>query len=222
MKLVDCLDLGAALVPAAPCLVTENATLSYAEVQGLSRSVAASLGACGAGGATVGIVSANDPMALTCLFGASRAGAAWVLVDPAQVGADELVEELSACSVLLFHAADAGLVLEAQLRLPRAHTLVCLDGRLAGALLEGARGKRALGWGEFLAGGMTRTAFMPVGPSPIASSDVRASDERPVFLAVGPLSEETASQWQPVLAQGGRIVMRTPEPALAAESRLEA
>lgn len=213
MKLVDCLDLGAALVPAAPCLVTETATLSYAETQGLSRSIAASASASGVGvGDTVGVLAANDPLALTCVFGASRAGAAWVLIDAAEHDVDELMQELSPCSLLFFRTADVALVREVQLRLPLPHTLVCLDGRVDGAL----------GWGEFLAAGLTRTAFLPVGPSALASNDPRPSEDRPVFLALGPLSEATAGRWQPVLAQGGRIVMRTPEPALVAPAALEA
>ena len=86
MPLVDFLDLGAALSPAAPCLVAEDATLSYAETQGLSRSIASSLTALGVGGGdTVGVLSGNDPLALTCVFGANRAGASWSLIDPGRL-----------------------------------------------------------------------------------------------------------------------------------------
>ncbi|GAA1963621.1 hypothetical protein GCM10009798_24610 [Nocardioides panacihumi] len=212
MKLVDCLDLGAALVPTSACLVTETATLSYAETQGLSRSVAASLTACGVGpGDTVGVLSANDPLALTCVFGASRADAAWALIDPADATVEELLQELSACSALLFRTADAELAQEVHLRMPLPHALVCLDGHVPGAL----------GWGEFLVNGFTRTAVVPVGPSASSSGDADASEDRPVFLALGPLSEATADRWLPVLAQGGRIVMRT-TPAVASEALLEA
>ena len=211
MKLVDCLDLGAAMVPAAPCLVTETATLSYAEAQGLSRSIADSLVACSVGdGDTVGVLSANDPLALTCIFGASRAGAAWALIDPTDATVDELLQELSACSVLLFRAADIELVRQVHPQLPLPHTLVCLDGSTEGAL----------GWGEFLVAGLARAAVAPVGPPRTAVE--RPGEDRPVFLALGPLTEATAGQWQLVLAQGGRIVMRTSGTAVAAETRLEA
>lgn len=214
MQLVDCLDLGAALVPTSACLVTETATLSYAETQGLSRSVAASLVACGVGpGDTVGVLSANDPLALTCVFGASRAGAAWALIDPADATVEELLQELSACSALLFRTADAGLAREVHLRLPLPHALVCLDGHVP----------EAVGWGEFLVTGFSRTAVVPVGPSASSTDgdDPGASEDRPVFLALGPLSEATADQWLPVLAQGGRIMMRTTA-AVASEALLEA
>lgn len=213
MNLVDCLDLGASQVPAAPCLVMESTTLSYAETQGLSRSVASSVTACGVGaGDTVGVLSASDPLALTCIFGASRAGAAWALMDPTEATVEELLQELSACSLLLFRTADAALVREVQLRLPLPHTLVCLDGRVEGSL----------GWGEFLAAGLVRTAFLPVGPPAALSDDDAPSDDRPIFLALGPLTEATAGRWQPVLAQGGRIVMRSPEAVPAHAAALEA
>jgi fatty-acyl-CoA synthase len=144
VDLVDCFDLGAALAPTAPCLVTETATLSYAETQGLSRSIAASLDACGVcAGDTVAVLSANDPLALTCILGASRAGAAWALIDPEDASVDGLLEELGDCSALLFRTAGAGLVRKAHQRLPQPRTLVCLDGRADGAL----------GWGEFLLAG---------------------------------------------------------------------
>ena len=213
MKLADCLDLGAALVPAAPCLVTETTVLSYAETQGLSRSVSSSLQACDVrAGDVVGVLSANDPLALTCIMGASRAGAAWALLDPSDVDVDELVQELSGCSVLFFRLADVELVRQLQLRLALPHVLVTLDGHVEGAI----------GWGEFLVAGLSRMAVAPVGPPNALPHDDRPSDERPVFLALGPLTEATAVRWQPVLAQGGRIVMRTSESVPAQHARLEA
>jgi non-ribosomal peptide synthetase component F len=211
VRLVDCLDLGASLAPTSPCLVTETATLSYAETQGLSRSIASSLDACGVGnGDTVGVLSVNDPLALTCIFGASRAGAAWALIDPTEATIEELLQELTACGLLLFRSADAELVRRVSLLLPLPHTLVCLDGRAEGAL----------GWGEFLVAGLTRAALAPVGVADVP--DEAAGGDRPVFLALGPLTEATTSRWQPVLAQAGRIVMRTSDAPAVQRSRLEA
>ena len=211
MKLVDCLDIGAASVPTAPCLVTETSVLSYAEVQGLSRTIAASLAASGvAPGSTVAVLSATDPLALTCVLAASRAGAAWVLVDPEDATADEVLQELGGCSALLFRTTAAELAHQVTTSLPEPHALVCIDGRHDGAL----------GWGEFLVAGATRTATVPVGPP--AAAPAGPSDDRPVLLALGPLTESTTSRWQRVLAQGGRIVMRPAQPAPAARAMLEA
>ena len=211
MKLVDCLDMGADSVPTAPCLVTESSVLSYAEVQGLSRTIAASLAAAGvAPGSTVAVLSGTDPVALTCVLGASRAGAAWILVDPEDATAEELLQELGACSALLFRTTAAALVEQVHPSLPQPHTLVCLDGRRDGAV----------GWGEFLVAGATRTATVPVGPPTTGAAG--PTDDRPVLLALGPLTESTTGRWQRVLAQGGRIVMRPAQTAPAARARLEA
>jgi acyl-CoA synthetase (AMP-forming)/AMP-acid ligase II len=214
VKLVDCLDIGATLVPTAPCLVTETSVLSYAEVQGLSRSIAASLTACGVGpGSTVAVLSATDPLALTCILAASRAGASWMLVDPADVTAEELLQELGGCSVLLFRTTSADLAQQVNPSLPQPHTLVCLDGHHDGAV----------SWGEFLVAGAALAAVGPVGPVGHAlPAPARPVDDRPALLALGPLTESTAARWQRVLARGGRIVMRPAEAALAARARLEA
>jgi hypothetical protein len=212
VSLVDSLDLGASLAPAAPCLVTESATLSYAETQGLSRSISSSLGACGvAAGQTVGVLSANDPLALTCIFGASRAGAAWALVDPVEATVEELVDELRSCSLLLVRTADADLARALLPQLPLLETLVCLDGTVPGAL----------GWGEFLVAGLTEAGCRWAEPPATACAEEQPRDDRPVFLALRPLSQATSVRWGPVLAQGGRIVMRDHGPS-ASLSALEA
>ena len=153
MTLVDGLDLGAAIVPTAPCLETDSATLSYAEAQGLSRSIAASLTACGLGaGETVGVMSASDPLVLTVLFGASRAGAAWTVVDPTTATIVDLMRQVDACSALFHRAADSELARELGMRLPQLRLTVCLDARAGGA------GEGALGWGEFLMAGVNLDA----------------------------------------------------------------
>ncbi|SFC40589.1 AMP-binding enzyme [Nocardioides terrae] len=204
MSLARSLDLGASLVPTAPCLVTDATTLSYAETQGLSRSVEASLRAYQVGAEdTVGLLSANDPSALTCIFGASRAGAAWTMIDPVEASVAELAEELADCSVLIFRTAEAECVRQLQPLLPRLRTMVCLDGHADGAL----------GWGQFLTAGFTGATAMPPGPPP-AADGLLAADQA-VFLALRPLSPETAARWEPVLARGGRIVVGRREQASA-------
>lgn len=75
MRLVDYLDKGASLGADRPCLTTDGASLSYGEVVDLSFGLAAALVARGVTpGDKVAILSANDPIAFSCLFGLSRAG----------------------------------------------------------------------------------------------------------------------------------------------------
>ena len=109
---VDYLDKGASLGPDAPCLTTDGETRTYAEVQHLSRRIAAALVRPGvAPGDKVAILSANDPVAFTCVFGISRAGAVWCPINPRNEAAEnrELLE-LFDCTVLIFQAPFAPLV----------------------------------------------------------------------------------------------------------------
>ena len=129
MRLVDYLDKGASLGPDAPCLTTDGETLSYAEVQELSYRIAAGLAASGVRpGGKVAILSANDPIAFSCVFGISRAGAVWCPINPRNEAAEnrELLDQFD-CEVLLYQAAFAPLVDRIREALPKVHTFVCLD-----------------------------------------------------------------------------------------------
>ena len=74
MRLTDYLDKGASLGASAPCLTMAGQTRTYGEVQRLSWRVARALHRSGVGpGDKVAILSANDPVAFTCVFGIARA-----------------------------------------------------------------------------------------------------------------------------------------------------
>jgi len=145
MRLVDYLDKGASLGPDRPCLTTDGSSLSYAEVVDLSHRMAAALVARGVTpGGKVAILSANDPIAFSCLFGLSRAGAVWCPINPRNEAAEnrELLD-LFDCEVVIFQGAFAPLVARIRPELPRVHTWVCLDDTP----------EDAVGWADFLAGG---------------------------------------------------------------------
>lgn len=225
MDLVACLDLGASLSPAAACLVADDTELSYGEVQGLSRSVAASLAAYGIGpGATVGVLSTADPLVASCVFGIDRVGASWAVVDPAGPPDDvtsDLVRRLAGCTMLLTRAEHLRLVEVLRPFLPRLRRVVSLDrspsaGRTGSDTMAGVHG-----WGEFLVAGLGWEGTHPVPPAPVADAGSTA-DEAPVYLARQVATTRSFRRWQPVLARGGRIVMRTRVPAAATLSRLEA
>ncbi len=95
MRLVDHLDKGASLGPDAPCLTTDGVSSTYAEVVALSFRISAALAARGvAPGDKVAVLSGNDPVAFTCVFGISRAGAVWCPINPRNEAAEnrELLE----------------------------------------------------------------------------------------------------------------------------------
>lgn len=234
-RLVDHLDKGASLGGDAPCLVCDGRTWTYDEVRDLAGQVASALAGRGVRpGDKVAVLSSNDPVAFTCVFGISRAGAVWCPINPRNE-ADENREllDLFDCSVLIFQASYADLVDRIRGDLPTVTTLVCLDAEV----------EWALGWEEFLSCGVqqvdepaeddlalivgtggttgrpkgvmltganieTMTALTLIGyPWP-------AWPARPTYLALAPLTHAAGVLCFPVLTQGGSIVvMRQPDVA---------
>ncbi len=128
-SLADYLDKGASLGRDAPCLVTDTVTLTYGDVQDLSRSVARALARSGvAAGDKVGILSGNDPTAFATVFGIARRGAVWCPINPRNSAAEnaELLD-LFDCVCLLYRSPYAPLVAEMAPHLPRLRVLVCID-----------------------------------------------------------------------------------------------
>jgi fatty-acyl-CoA synthase len=234
VRLVDYLDKGASLGGDAPCLTTDGVTQTYAQTQRLSERIAAALVASGAGaGTSVAILSANDPIAFTTVFGISRAGAVWCPINPRNEAAEnrELLE-LFDCEVLLFQAGYAPLVASIRAELPRIKTWVCFDDPGVGDTLS---------WDEFLARGEGLAVVeqrpnaddvaMIVGtggttgrPKGVMLTQLNLETMtaltlmsypfggRPTYLALAPLTHAAGVLCFPVLALGGHIVvMRTPD-----------
>lgn len=232
MRLVDYLDKGASLDPSAPCLTTDGDSLSYAEVQGLADAVARALVGCGVQpGQSVAIISGNDPVAFSCVFGISRAGAVWCPINPRNEAAEnrELLDLFDA-TVVLFRSPYAELVDRVRADLPKVHSWVCLDAEVPDALT----------WQDFLARGADRPAVdaqpvddlaMIVGtggttgrPKGVMLTGTNLETMtaltlmsypftgRPVYLALAPLTHAAGVLCFPVLALGGEIVvMRSPD-----------
>lgn len=240
MRLVDYLDKGASLGPERPCLTTDGVSLSYREVQDLSYRVAAALATAGvAPGDKIAILSANDPVAFSCVFGISRAGAVWCPINPRNEAAEnqELLD-LFECSVLVYQASFAPLVDKIRPGLPRIHTWVCLDP-------DGPADGGVLGWDDFLAGGTDAkghaaldrpadqdlamivgtggTTGRPKGVM-LTGANLEAMTAitlmsypfpgRPVYLALAPLTHAAGVLCFPIMCRGGEIViMRKPDVA---------
>ncbi len=238
VRLVDYLDKGASLGPDRPCLTTDDGGLTYAEVVSLSHRIAAALAAVGVSpGDKVAILSANDPVAFSCVFGISRAGAVWCPINPRNEAAEnrELLD-LFDCSVLVYQSAFAPLVDKIRGELPGIHTWVCLDpdGRADGG---------ALAWDDFLAGGTGRrhaatgrpadqddlamivgtggTTGRPKGVM-LTGRNLETMTAitlmsypfpgRPIYLALAPLTHAAGVLCFPIMCRGGEIViMRKPD-----------
>src|SRR5512138_1082896 len=224
MRLVDYLDKGASLDPDAPCLTTDGETRTYGEVQRLSVRVAAALAARGVvPGERVAVLSGNDPTAFTCVFGISRAGAVWCPINPRNEAYEnrELLD-LFGCTALIYQQAFAPLVEKIREGLPSLRTFVCLetefDDFLGGdaddvdlpavddlAMIVGTGGTTGRPKGVELTGAnleaMTAITLISY-PWP----------DRPIYLALAPLTHAAGVLCFPVLAKGGEIViMRKPD-----------
>jgi acyl-CoA synthetase (AMP-forming)/AMP-acid ligase II len=236
VRLVDYLDKGASLGPQHACFTTDGVTMTYADVVALSHRVAAALADRGVeAGDKVAILSANDPVAFSSVFGISRAGAVWCPINPRNEAYEnrELLE-LFDCVALLFQSSFADLVDKIRGDLPGLRTLVCLD--------DPARDVGVVGWTEFLAGAgdLAQTGYqrepiddvaMIVGtggttgrPKGVQLTGTNLEtmtaltligypfEGRPVYLALAPLTHAAGVLSFPVLALGGEIViMRTPD-----------
>ena len=235
MRLVEYLDKGASLDPDAPCLTTDGETRSYADVRALASRVSAALiRHAVVPGATVAILSSNDPVAFTCVFGISGAGAVWCPVNPrSEAGENRELLDRFGCTVLVFQAAYAELVDRIRGDLPRLTTLVCLDADLPWAtswdaflgdgdgddgrvlvdvaspddlaMIVGTGGTTGRPKGVMLTGTNLETMTAIVLMS-------YPFEGRPVYLALAPLTHAAGVLCFPVLALGGEIVvMRRPD-----------
>jgi fatty-acyl-CoA synthase len=235
MRLIDYLDKGASLGPEAPCLTMAGRTLSYRDVQQLSYRVARALDRSKVPrGGKVAILSGNDPVAFSCVFGISRAGAVWCPVNPRNESAEnrELLD-LFDCTCLIFQSAFAPMVAKILPDLPELRTLVCLDdeipaaatfgqwlGEAGGAqdpwqaepaddvvMLVGTGGTTGRPKGVMLTGHNIET----MSALTLMSYPFRP---RPRYLALAPLTHAAGVLCFPVMTLGGEIVIM-PRPDLA-------
>jgi acyl-CoA synthetase (AMP-forming)/AMP-acid ligase II len=243
MRLVDYLDKGASLAPAAPCLTTDGVSTSYAEVVDASHRIASSLRRRGVGpGGKVAIISANDPRAFTCVFGISRADAVWCPINPRNEAAEnrELLD-LFDCEAVIFQAPFAPLVEAIRGDLPGVHSWIRLDDDV-----DPGADPTILGWSAFMESDQlstTPTASPAPAPAPaetlallvgtggttgrpkgvmLSHGNIETMTaltlmgypfgERPVYLALAPLTHAAGVLCFPILASGGEIViMRAPD-----------
>src|SRR6266566_6881819 len=227
MRLVDYLDKGASLGPDRPCLVAGDRTLTYADVRDLSVRVAAALRRSGVrAGDKVAILSANDPVAFSCVFGISRLGAVWCPINPRnEAEENRSLLDLFDCTCLIFQGAFAPLVEQIVPRLPGLTVLVCLDATtglavafddwVSGAGLDLDVDDEAADDTVMIVGtgGTTGT------PKGVVLTDRNLEtmsaltlmcypfDGRPTYLALAPLTHAAGVLCFPIMALGGQIVI---------------
>jgi acyl-CoA synthetase (AMP-forming)/AMP-acid ligase II len=231
--LYDYLDKGASLGPESPCLTMNGTSLSYAEVQDLSFQVARALQQSGIPpGSKVAILSANNPISFACVFGIARAGAIWCPVNPRNEAAEnrELLDAFD-CSCLIFQRAFLPLVEKILPELPKLSLVVCLDDSLPEviSLASWLDGVRADPWQAEVVDdtamlvGTGGTTGRPKGVM-LTERNLETMSaitlmsypfpERPVYLALAPLTHAAGVLSFPILTLGGEILIM-PAPDLA-------
>lgn len=232
MGLSDYLDRGALRDASAPCLTMAGRSRSYAEVQRLSLLIGRALARSGIGpGDKVAVLSGNDPVAFSCVFGISRAGAIWCPVDAqSEPSSTQKVLDFIDCSCVIFSSAFAPLVARIARDLPELRVLVCLDTD-PGVPPEPAGAIPLRNW----LAGLDDLPFEPDVVSDVAAimgagtcvcdakgvvltcDNIDAMVEatltgypyegRPVFLAITPLTRGLAMFAFPIVALGGEVVL---------------
>lgn len=232
MRIVDYLDKGARLDPEAPCLRAGERVLSYREVQRISDDVARALIGSGIGrGDKVAILSGNDPIAFSCVFGISRAAAVWCPINPRnEARENQQLLELFECRALIYQRSYAPLVASIMDELPALSLIVCLDS--AGPAAEDLPGIGFDGWATgrpddqlimvdpvddlAMIVGTGGTTGLPKGVqlthrnletmTAIALMSYPVA-MHPVYLALAPLTHAAGVLCFPILTKGGQIVI---------------
>jgi acyl-CoA synthetase (AMP-forming)/AMP-acid ligase II len=223
---MEYLDKGASLGDDAPCLTMDGKSHTYGEVQELSWRIARALHRSGVrSGDKVAILSANDPIAFTCVFGIARAGAVWCPVNPRNEAAEnrDLLDFFD-CTCLIFQAAFAPLVARMLPDLPKLTTLVCLDGQAPGATpfetwLDGVPAEpwQAEPVDDVVA--LVGTGGTTGRPKGVMLTDRNIEtmsaltlmsypfEGRPVYLALAPLTHAAGVLCFPIMTLGGEVVI---------------
>ncbi|NDK92475.1 long-chain fatty acid--CoA ligase [Gordonia desulfuricans] len=231
MRLSDYLDRGVSLGRDAPCLTAGTRTRTYGEVCDQTVSIAAALQHNGIQtGDRVAVLSANDPLALTCVFAIARAGAVWCPVNPRnEADENRQLFDLFGCRFLFFQSAFAGLVARIRDRLPRLEWLVCLDDD-TGDDIDGAvpfdrwltehpgelDSQRHPDGGLCMLAGTGGTTGKPKGVR-LTEDNLMTSTalalmsypfgRRPRYLAMAPLTHSAGVLTFPILSLGGEVVI---------------
>ena len=234
MSLTAYLDKGASLGRDAPCLSLGADTLTYGQVQDFSVEFAQAL--CRAGvrpGDKVAVLSANDPVAFSCVFGIARAGAVWCPINPRNEAAEnrEMLDRFD-CVALFYQRAFAPLVDAIAPQLPGLTVRVCLDADEPGAPSltrwlgaapadpatdpDAAPEAAAPPDDVVMVVGTGGTTGRPKGVVLSGRSIETMTaitlmsypfEGRPVYLALAPLTHAAGVLCFPVMALGGRIVV---------------
>lgn len=134
MNLIDFFDRGAKHYPDNVCLQSDELSLTYREVFGLSQRIANGILAEGFGkGFNAAVYSHNAPIAFTIIFGILRAGGVWLPVN-ARNSVEDNISFLGDmdCEILFYHSRYSQQVASIRQAIPKIKKFICLDKAEAG------------------------------------------------------------------------------------------
>lgn len=235
MRWIDYFDRGWEINPDGPCLIDDDApdgpsVHSYAEVRDLTLRIAGALTGAGIGKGRHGaVLSPNHPVSVAATLAIMRAGLVWVPLNPRNGLADNAgILDRFDCDVLFYHSDFADNLAELQRRAPGIQRWICLDaeGDTAGVdnlpsfIADQAAVERPFAYDPLdtvMMAGTGGTTGEPKGVQQshratemqtLAIMAVMPFQQRPIYLAVAPLTHATGYITYPIFAQGGTVVLQ--------------
>ena len=242
MRNIDYFDKSATLYPDRTVLLTDQGSLTYRQMQGLTHRVAGAMLRDGLKHQeAVAILSPNHPSVVTAMLSLWRAGAAWIPVNTRNALADNIAYlKYVRAGWLFYHSSYSADAREVQRQVPTLRHMICLDRPDAGnpsldafMLPEGAQ--PLADWGEPNGDGDELTAIIATGGTTGPAKGVRVLNrswgimletignimpaEAPVYLATAPLTHAAGPFTMAGIAMGATVVVL---PAFEAEAVLDA
>jgi acyl-CoA synthetase (AMP-forming)/AMP-acid ligase II len=243
MRNSDYFDRSAALWPDRAVLVTDQGSLTYKEMQGLTHRLAGAMLKAGLlHQEAVAILSPNHPSVVAAMLSLWRAGAVWIPVNTRNALADNIAYlNYVRAGWLFYHSSLGAEALEVKQKVPTLRHLICLDKPDAGhpslddfMLPDGS--PPVPDWGEPNGNEQELTAIIATGGTTGPAKGVRVLNrswgtmletigaimpvsEPPVFLATAPLTHAAGPFTMAGIAMGATVVVL---PGFEAEAVMDA
>ncbi|WP_205697128.1 AMP-binding protein [Conexibacter sp. SYSU D00693] len=170
MRVIDFFDKGASSAPHRPFLVTDDATVTFAEARTRSWEVAAGLHAAGLrAGDTVGVLAPNEETGFLAMLGLWRAGGVWAPLNHlnALAATTDFMNDVG-CRWLFLHRSFADRLDAIRDAVPGLERVIALGGEVDGAasleeLVEQGRGTTVPDLGDPFGAVGERCVLWPTG-----------------------------------------------------------
>jgi len=231
MRNIDYFDRSATLYPERTVVMTEERSISYREMQGLTHRLAGAMLQAGlAHQEAVAIMSPNHSAVLTAMLSLWRAGGVWIPVNTRNALADNIAYlNYVRAGWLFYHSSYSADAHEVQRQTPSIRRLICLDAPDAGnpsldEFMLPAGAPPVADWGEPNGDGDELTAIIATGGTTGPAKGVRvlnrswgvmletignvmAVQTPPVFLAIAPLTHAAGPFTMAGIAMGATVVV---------------